>query len=189
MWTTAKEAYAQVIRPWPFILACLLGFAICASYPSDTQDYGPPNDSGLVLASEHGLRFINTAVQVALPLLLRDKIGMAQLVFVGVSTTAATHIVKRLLNNRVVWGTRLGQRPTGADSRSNMPSGHSSMASSAAYFVCRRYRFWHALYLIPILLLTMFSRVELNSHSVSAVIAGALLGFLMAALFTSHRKV
>jgi lipid A 1-phosphatase len=69
-----------------------------------------------------------------------------------------------------------------------MPSGHSSMASCATYFVCRRYGLWHALYLLPILLLTMYARVALNDHTVSAVIVGALVGFVTAALFTSPYK-
>lgn len=45
----------------------------------------------------------------------------------------------------------------------------------------------HALYFLPILLLTMHARVALNDHTVSAVIVGALLGFMMAAIFTSGR--
>jgi membrane-associated phospholipid phosphatase len=189
MWALAKEAYAQVDRPWRFILGCVLGIVLCSLYPTDLQSYGTARENDLARVSYHDLRFINTAAQVALPLLLRDKIGLVQLVYVGISTTLATHGLKRLLNNSVVWGSRLGERPTGINSQHNMPSGHSSMASCAAYFVCRRYRWTHALYLIPILLLTMYSRVALNQHSVTAVIAGALVGFLMAALFTSHRKV
>ena len=189
MWTLAKEAYAQVERPWRFILGCALGIVLCLLYPTDLQGYGTASESDLAHVSYHNLRFINTAAQVAFPLLLGDKIGMVQLVYVGVSTTLATHGLKRLLNNSVVWGARLGERPSGINSQHNMPSGHSSMASCAAYFVCRRYQWLHALYLIPILLLTMYSRVELNNHTITAVIAGALVGFLMAAIFTSHRKV
>jgi lipid A 1-phosphatase len=189
MWTLAKEAYAQVERPWRLILGCALGIVLCLLYPTDLKSYGTFRQSDLGRFSYYDLRFINTAAQIAFPLLLRDKIGMAQLVYVGVSTTFATHAFKRLLNNSVVLGVRLGERPSGSNSQHNMPSGHASMASCAAYFVCKRYRWFHALYLVPILLLTMYSRVALNNHTITAVIAGALLGFLMSAIFTSHRKM
>nr|WP_284702424.1 phosphatase PAP2 family protein [Herbaspirillum aquaticum] len=66
-----------------------------------------------------------------------------------------------------------------------MPSGHSSMASSAMYFVGRRYGWWHLIYMLPILLMTMFARVALDAHTISAVLAGALAGIVGAALFTS----
>lgn len=158
-------------------------------YPTDLKSYGATNESNPVRVYYENIRFINTAAQIALPLLLLDKIGLAQLVYVAVSTAVATHGMKRLLNNVVVGKTRLGERPSGSTSQQNMPSGHASMASCAAYFVCRRYRWLHALYLIPILLLTMYSRVALNNHTISAVIAGALVGFLIAAIFTSRRKV
>ena len=184
-----KEAYFQVKRPRRFIIGCALGIFLCLLYPSDTENYGAPSSSGLARISYYYLRYINTAAQVALPLLLWDKIGMVQLIYVGVSTTLATHGLKRLTNNVEVWGTRLGERPSGINSRHNMPSGHSSMASCAAYFVCRRYQWLHALYLIPILLLTMYACVARNTHTVSAVIAGALVGFLMSAIFTSRRNV
>jgi membrane-associated phospholipid phosphatase len=38
------------------------------------------------------------------------------------------------------------------------------------------------------LLLTMLTRVELDAHTWSAVIAGALLGILSAAIFTGQRE-
>lgn len=184
-----KQAYAQVHRPRRFIFGCVLGIILCVLFPTDQQSYGTPSTSGLVRVTDSYLRFTNTVAQVALPVLLMDKIGMVQLVYVGISTTLATHGLKRLLNNWDLWGRRLGERPSGSGSQYNMPSGHSSMASSAAYFVCRRYGLMHALYLIPILLLTMYARVALDAHTVAAVMAGALLGLLMAAIFTSDRRV
>jgi lipid A 1-phosphatase len=187
-----KEAWTQVERPRQFILACVLGVLLCVQYPTDLQSYrSVPADSGLSLAfvTDHYLRFVNTAAQAALPLLLQDKIGMVQFVYTAIGTTLATHGLKRLVNRLDLWGLRLGERPSGTGSLYNMPSGHSSMASCAAYFVARRYGWLHALYLIPILLLTMYARVALNAHTVAAVIAGALIGLLMAAIFTSKRGV
>lgn len=185
-----EQAYTQVQRPRLFIIACIIGIMLMLPYPTDLQSYHahPSNgDTRLVQVTEKYLRFTNTAVQIALPILLKDKIGIVQLVYIGISTTIATHGLKRLLDKAEIQNTRLGERPSRPNSHQNMPSGHSSMASCAAYFVCRRYGLVHALYLIPILLLTMYARVELNDHTVSAVIVGALVGLLMAAMFTSHR--
>jgi membrane-associated phospholipid phosphatase len=184
-----KRAYTEVRKPRRFIGACLIGIALCVAFPTDYGSY-PPADTGQgVYALDHYVRFVNTAAQVALPLLLADKIGMVQLVYVGISTTLATHGLKRIVDRWQFWDARVGQRPSGPGSRYNMPSGHSSMASCAAYFVGRRYSWWHLLYLIPILLLTMYARVALDAHTVAAVIAGALIGLAMAAIFTSRRQV
>lgn len=114
-----------------------------------------------------------------------DKIGLVQLLYVAVSTTIATHSLKRLLDDVWVGETRLGQRPHGG--ALNMPSGHSSMASCAVYFIGRRYSVRLGVFLLIILGLTMYARVALNAYTVSAVIAGALLGCLTAAWFTSPR--
>ncbi len=183
-----RQAYVQVQRPKRLITACLTGICLCLLFPTNPKKHHWPITDGelsVVVGTDSTLRFVNTAAQVALPVLSADRIGLVQLAFVALSTTAATHGLKRLADEWVVGGARLGERPRGPNSRHNMPSGHSSMASSAAYFVCRRYGIRHALYLIPILLLTMYARVALDAHTVAAVVAGALVGILMAAIFTS----
>lgn len=182
------SAYTQVQRPKRFIFACLMAILFCVPYPSELESYRASDQDlpqPVIRLTEDYLRFTNTVVQIALPVLLKDKIGMIQLVYVGVSSTIATHGLKRLADQRVVRNVRLGERPNRPDSHHNMPSGHSSMASCAAYFVCRRYGLIHGLYLVPILILTMYARVELNAHTVSAVLAGALIGLLTSAIFTS----
>ncbi len=162
---------------------------ICCIYPTDHQTSLalPASDSRMagVNQVEHYFRFIPTIIQIALPLVLADKIGMVQLVYAGVATTLVTHIGKRALNDQTLWDNRLGRRPSGGNH--NMPSGHSSMAACAIYFIARRYNLWLGLALTPLLLLTMYARVALNDHTVSAVIAGCLVGFLMTAMFTSAR--
>ena len=63
------------------------------------------------------------------------------------------------------------------------------MSSCGAYFVCRRYGWKLAWIVFPILLLTMYARVALNEHTISAVLAGGFLGLLVSAIFTTrHRK-
>lgn len=186
--TLAKQAYAEIELPRPFLLLCVMGIILSILWPTDLPSYRAvgPEPTPLVLDADHYLRFTNTVAQIAIPILERDPVGMMQLLYVGLSVTAATHGLKHLLDPVIVWGNRLGERPSGG--RHNMPSGHSSMASCALYFVCRRYGWRHALYLLPITLLTMVARVELNAHTVSAVIAGALVGLLMSAVFTGKRR-
>lgn len=177
-------------------LLWLLGvasFLASTLYPSDLTGYA--TEIGISQAPEaahitdqYG-RYFNTVLQAGLPLLLRDKAGLIELAKVAVATTLATHGLKRAVNNVYIMDTRLGRRPYSPDSKWNMPSGHSSMASSGAYFVSRRYGWKLAFLVLPVLLLTMFARVSLDAHTVSAVISGALLGILVTAIFTTpYRK-
>lgn len=178
-------------RPMKFITACLLGILLFALYPSDLASYrtgGKQPPPAWAEVTEAQLRFINTIAQIGLPLLMQDKTGMVQLAYVAVTATIATHGLKWILDDVTIARTRLGERPYSPDSRHNMPSGHSSMASSAAYFVTRRYGLWHALYLIPILLLTMSARILLDAHTISAVLTGCLIGLICAAWWTSPNQ-
>ena len=186
----AKQAWQEVERPRLFMLLCVVGIVAMIVFPSDLESYrtGPPDRSLPVVATDKYLRFVNTAAQAALPFLMRDPVGIMQDVYVAVGTTVATHGLKRLLDQWTIWDARLGERPGNVKSQHNMPSGHSSMASCAVYFVPRRYGWWHLLYLIPIMLLTMYARVQLEAHTIPAVIAGMLVGLLVAALFTGRRK-
>ena len=185
-----RTAYDEVRRPLVLIVFLLCAAVLSAVYPSDLESY-PVLHAGeavpqAVTLTENYVRFVPTAIQVALPVVLGDKVGLVQLVYVAVSATIATHGTKYLLNKRWIGHTRLGQRPNGGDS--NMPSGHSSMASCAVYFVGRRYSIWLGLALSVIMAMTMYARVMLNAHTISAVLAGALIGFAMTAVFTSARR-
>ena len=183
-------------------LLCMVAFLASTFYPTDLASYvsgeGTSRSPETARFTERYARYVNPVLQVALPVLLRDKVGMVQLVKVAITTTLATQVLKRALNNVHVMGTRLGQRPNPYpgrpmrdfdDGNFNMPSGHSSMASCGAYFISRRYGWKWALIVVPIMLLTMFARFSLDKHTVSAVIAGTLLGILATALFTTaYRK-
>jgi membrane-associated phospholipid phosphatase len=183
-------AYAEVRRSAALIAFLLFGIVLSAAYPSHLDNY-PVLPAGAsapaeVTLTENYVRFVPTAVQIALPMVLGDKVGLVQLIYVAVSTTVVTHGLKHVLDDRWVMHTRLGQRPNGGSI--NMPSGHSSMASCGVYFVGRRYSIWLGLLLSVILGLTMYARVMLNAHTISAVIAGALVGCLTSAWFTSPRS-
>jgi membrane-associated phospholipid phosphatase len=183
-----KAAGKDVRRPHFLIALCFIAIVFSVLYPSDLGSYRqtPRNDHPFIHGMENYGRFINTIAQVALPIIQRDPVGMIQNLYIGVFGTIMTHGTKRVLDRVVIAGVRLGERPHGG--RYNMPSGHASLAASAVYFVGRRYSWWHSVYLIPVLLLTMLTRVALDAHTWSAVIAGALLGILSAAIFTGKRE-
>lgn len=174
------------------ILGVLLVIAVVAVYPSDLPSYQAANYNGaedaLVMGVEDYGRHINTLLALAVPIVLRDWVGLKQLAVATVAGIIATHGSKRLLNDVWIGDTRLGQRPGGPDSSYNMPSGHSALASAVIWFLGRRYSWWWALLTVPITLLTMYARVMLDAHTLSGVIVGALVGLLVTALFVTKRR-
>jgi lipid A 1-phosphatase len=176
-------------------MAVLVSLALIVSavvYPSDMKnDYSTPRggaQSALVLGVEDYGRHINTLLPIATAVVLRDWTGLKQIAVIIVAGTLASHGPKRLLNNVVIGDTRLGQRPYSPDSRHNMPSGHSTLAGAGAYIMIRRYGLLWALLVVPIMLLTMYARVMLDMHTISAVLAGAGTGMLVSALFTTKMR-
>src|SRR5437764_518588 len=160
-----RVAYASVRRPAVLLALLVLGILACGCYPTDLRSY-PFLPEGTdtpteVRVTEDYVRYVPTALQVAIPIVLGDRVGLVQLLYVGVSTTIATQGAKFMLNDLTVNGVRLGQRPRGGGY--NMPSGHSSMSSCAVYFLGRRYSFWLGLLLSIIMAMTMYSRVMLNA--------------------------
>lgn len=170
--------------------ALMVLFAIGA-YPSDLPSYlddtHDPDQDTLVVAVETYARHVNTVVALAVPILLRDWTGLKQLGVVTVAGIVMTHGPKHLLDDLRVGDTRLGQRPHSPDSRHNMPSGHSALASAVIWFLGRRYSWLWALLTVPITGLTMHARVMLDAHTISAVLAGCLIGLFAAALFVTRR--
>jgi lipid A 1-phosphatase len=144
-------------------------------------------DMALVTLTEDYGRFINTGLQVLVPVVTRDIVGLKQVAVITVVGVLATHGPKRLLDRIEIAGTRLGQRPYSPDSQHNMPSGHSALAASSVWFLMRRYSLWFGLITIPVTVMTMYTRVMLDAHTISAVIAGALVGLLFTALLTTRR--
>ena len=173
------------------ILVVMMFLIITAAsiYPSDLEnDYAVSrggHEMPFVVATESYGRHINTVLPFALALILKDKEGLKQLGFITVAGILASHGPKRLLNDVEIMGTRLGQRPSSPTSKHNTPSGHSTLAGACAYFIMRRYSKWLGLILIPVLLATMYARVMLDKHTVSATFAGAATGLLVAGLFST----
>lgn len=173
-----------------FIVA-LTVMALTGLYPSDLDSYRANPYRGAetpsVVLIEDKLRHVNTVFALAVPLLLRDWVGLKQLSVVTVAGIIATHGPKRLLDQVTVFGTRLGERPHSQDSRHNMPSGHSTLASGVLWFLARRYSWYWLLLTVPVTLATMSARVLLNAHTINSVLVGALVGVLVAALFVTQR--
>ena len=176
-------------RRWDSVMtAALLVFVAALLMPASPEPRQSPSaPSAWSEWVEHQGRFVNTALQIGLPLLLRDWAGLKALIWVGLTATAGTHGAKRLFDDVVISGVRLGQRPSGPDSRHNFPSGHSSLASSGAVFVARRYGWRWLWLLLPMTLATMFARLEFDAHTLSAVIAGAAIGLLCTWPFSRPR--
>lgn len=184
-----KTAYRAVQRPFAVIAFCVLGILACAGYPTNLAGYpvaprGVPLPPAVELTEDY-LRYIPTALQIAVPLVLGDEVGMVQLLYLGIANTAVTQGLKFMVNDVSVDHTRIGQRPRGNDH--NMPSGHSSMSSCAVVFLGRRYGWQYGLVLGVLTVLTMYARVMLNAHTISAVLAGALVGTATTLWFTSPR--
>ncbi|MBE1284431.1 MAG: phosphatase PAP2 family protein [Rhodobacteraceae bacterium] len=166
-------------------IAALVSLVVATLYPSDMDGHYAESrkghNSALVTGVEDYGRHVNTLVPLGTAIALRDIKGLLQIATVGFAGTVATHGPKRLLNDVEIFGTRLGQRPNGGDH--NLPSGHSSLASAGAYIAVRRYSKWLGVIVWPILFLTMYARYMLDAHTVSATIAGAIIGLLVADLF------
>ncbi|GIT93219.1 hypothetical protein JANAI62_36370 [Jannaschia pagri] len=173
-------------RPLAWALT-LVALAVATVYPTDFERHHAEPRGGqydpLVIGVEQVGRHVNTARPLLMVIALRDVVGAKQMVAITAAGILATHGPKRLLNDVEIAGTRLGQRPSSATSKHNMPSGHSSLASAGACFMVRRYSHWFGVVVWPIVLLTMYARVMLDAHTVSATIAGAITGVLVAWLF------
>jgi lipid A 1-phosphatase len=201
MWRAVwQQVRASVLVHRRMLAVASLILAACMLYPTEISDYrndAPLHTAGAGLSQLTGLpvaeveaglqqgidwveyqgRFLATAMQIIVPVVLADKIGLIELVYVAGAATVATHGLKWALNDFHVGDTQLGLRPNGG--QNNMPSGHSAMAGSALGFVWRRYGARHLLYLLPLLLATMAARVLLSAHTVSAVCSGALIGVVI----------
>lgn len=186
-----KLPYQNFIQSPFLIVAIVLTILIATFYPSDIKnEYSIPRNGTeifLVKMVDGYVRYINTALPILTVIMLKDVTGIKQLIVSGISTTLSTHIPKYALNDLRIFATRLGQRPSGKNY--NMPSGHSSEAAMGAFFMMRRYSKWFGIIMLPILLLTMYGRYMLDAHTLSATIAGALTGVLIALMFSSKRVI
>ncbi len=187
-----KELFLKSInhkKPKTLVFIFIFIFFCGVFYPSDMDGFyavdRSQNVPTYVEYTEEYARFIPTIIQAILPILTRDPVGLMQTINVGILTTLSTHSIKYALDDVVIFGRRLGQRPRAKTSHHNMPSGHSSMVGCAVAFLARRYGLkW--LFLLPIAFLTMYARFLYDAHTISATIAGLSLGIICSLLLSSR---
>lgn len=121
------------------------------------------------------MRVMLPAAAAALTFAKSDTEGFREWASTSVLAAGATEGLKYAVNRK---------GPDG--SARAFPSGHTSMAFSAASFVHERYGLTTALPLYVLAGLTAYSRVHTHHHSVGDVVGGALVGTASAQLMT-HR--
>lgn len=109
----------------------------------------------------------------------KDYKGLSQLAIGSGSVLAATFAMKYtfvgISRNHPNWA-KISKRPT-TDSYDGFPSGHTSFAFSAAGFMQRRYGWQWGVPTTILATLVGISRVTSQRHTITQVIAGAILGY------------
>ncbi|QED23755.1 phosphatase PAP2 family protein [Candidatus Deianiraea vastatrix] len=180
-----KTNISKYRSSWLIVILLFIGFFISSFYKCNRSFYNnrKANDTKPVCTMDKYARYGNTALQVAIPIIMQDKIGIIQSIYVGISTTILTHGFKHFYN-----AIHLEDSIRPNQKKSNMPSGHSSMASCAMTFVCRRYGIKYIVIMLPITMITMLCRFELNCHTISACIAGLIIGVICGYCFSSKKS-
>ncbi|SMR82282.1 lipid A 1-phosphatase [Aliiroseovarius halocynthiae] len=187
------QSAGAVLHAYPIRFALVMMLILASMfYPTNLErDYQPlknGHEITHVVAIEDYGRHLNSIVPLAIALVSRDVVGLKQILVVTVAGIVATHGPKRMLNDVTIQGTRLGQRPISPDSQHNTPSGHSALAASGAMIMLRRYSIWLGMLGLVVTFLTMYGRYMLDKHTVSATIAGTLIGGTIAVLFVTKRQ-
>jgi membrane-associated phospholipid phosphatase len=138
--------------------------------------------TGVAQARADGVETAGTALSVALPLFagtmtLRndDAEGRWQLAEALALTAGVTYGLKYSID---------ATRPNGGNH--SFPSAHTSVSFAAADFVGRRYGWQYGIPAYAAAGFVGYSRVEAKAHHRYDVVAGAALGILSDALFTSR---
>ena len=187
------QSAGAMLRTYPIRFALVMVLILASMfYPTNLErDYQPlknGHEIAHVVAIEDYGRHLNSIVPLAIALVSRDVVGLKQILVVTVAGIVATHGPKRMLDDVTIQGTRLGQRPISPDSQHNTPSGHSALAASGAMIMFRRYSVWLGVFGLVVTLMTMYARYMLDKHTISATIAGALIGAVIATLFVTRRQ-
>ncbi|MCC6503229.1 MAG: phosphatase PAP2 family protein [Deltaproteobacteria bacterium] len=118
----------------------------------------------------------------------QDRIGLVVLVLLVISSdlvaNAMKHYFMRLRPCHTIEGVRL---LVGCGKAFSMPSSHAVNIFSAMAFLTARYRkFWPVF--MAIALIVAYSRVYVGAHYPTDVMAGAVLGTVMALIFYSAER-
>ena len=162
------------------LLCCVLSCLLCpfraaraASAQEQFEEYG---DVAQILIPAMVFSFV----------LLADREAAVPFLKTYGSALATTYAGKYAFDNVASGESTLGERPDGA--RLNFPSGHTTSAFAGASFVAYRYGWLEAIPFFLAASLVGYSRVVADKHTASGVLAGAAVGLLNAALFTTNRR-
>ncbi len=149
-----------------------------------------PLNNGAYVLEEIGdvLRFLPIFVGT-FSLAMHDYRGLGELAVGTLVTQGVIYGIKEAFSNAHKNGARVefAKRPC-CNSWRGMPSGHAGGVFSAAGFVYYRYGWKPALPVIALALLTDVSRVVAKKHTILQVVAGSLISWGFAYLFTSRYK-
>lgn len=193
------KSLKELGRPKFYVWLLVVMFFVVAHFPVDSEFYQTKrsDDSGFfVTATDKAIRFTNPILQFAIPIAMRDPVGFVQSINASLFAAITSHGLKIALNNQytIDGKRRLGERPNSPNSKHNMPSGHSDMSAIALFFITKRYGYKTTtlkitlLFIFFVLISTMYARVMLDAHTISATIAGAALGLISVLLFVSYKK-
>ncbi|MCK5404661.1 MAG: phosphatase PAP2 family protein [Desulfobulbaceae bacterium] len=144
-----------------FALALMVAFLphVCAADSEDTGDV---------------LRAVLPAAALGMTFGLDDQQGRVQFYKSFLSTVAVTYGLKVAIDK---------EGPDGQDE--SFPSGHASMAFSAASFVEKRYGWNYGLPAYAAATYVGWSRIDSDNHDPEDVVAGALLGVVCSYIFST----
>lgn len=159
----------------------LLGIFIVLTLPSNTS-------------AKSGFEYFGDVMQ-ALPayvaiysIAIKDYDGLMQLAIGTSSTLITTYALKYSFNSsakKYPKESYISQRPNNG-SYNGFPSGHTSFAFSAVGFAYKRYGYKIAVPTAILATLTGISRVYAKRHTITQVVYGGAIGFIMSYVFAKQ---
>lgn len=164
-----------------FFLICFCLHSIFYFISFSHSDYLDTKHPNIARAGDF-FQYFNSGYCLYLAKYNQDDQGVKSYFKSFLLNTVVTHSLKRSLNNVYVQGDRLGQRPYGGNL--DFPSGHTSHAFNAAWYVKKRYGFKQSIPLLFTASFVGFSRVYTNHHTMAGMGFGILTGIITAEIST-----
>jgi len=127
-------------------------------------------------------QFINPAMAFGFTIIKEDEEGAFQCLYSILLNAALTAGIKHGVNRIHKGDDPMNRRPNGRPY--NFPSGHTSSASVGANFILFRYGIEYAALPYVMTAVTAAGRIQNRRHTGAGVLAGFLVGFISAFVFT-----